>query len=108
CGLLQFANCAHGYEAGAGVLLRFDDFTGFHRLGAPFVGHGDVFLAGSLVAVVQIGLAPVDQVQVGHGLVIIGPVVIGLGKVLQAFLDQRSILRNERVHDLLGGLGIAL
>jgi hypothetical protein len=66
------------------------------RVSIALVRHSSALATSSLRAaslpIVQIGLAPVHQVQVGHGLVIIGPVVIRLGEVLQAFLDQRSIL----------------
>ena len=54
------------------VLLLFVSLAGSHCLGAPFLGLRQIGLHRCRIAEVHVGLAPVDQVQVGHGIVVVG------------------------------------
>ena len=75
---------AHGYfrlplesmvmPPGPAVLLLFVGLASTHCLGAPVLCGCDVCLDRRGIAVVHIGLAAVNQVQIGHGIVIVGPV----------------------------------
>ena len=60
------------------------------------------------IAIIDVCLAAVDQVQIGHGVVVVGPVGHCLVQILQALIHQRGILCLERLHHLLGRLHIAL
>src|SRR6185503_8049832 len=100
--LFQVAAGVHGDAAGTLVFLGLVFLAGSHGLGAPFLGLGNVLLNGVSVAVVDVGLAAIGQVEIGHGIVVVGAVLDGLVEVLQAFINQRLVLDGQILHDLLG------
>jgi hypothetical protein len=67
-------------------------FLGFGFLGAqslvhPVVGGFQIFLAGTRIVAFDIGLFAIHQVQVGHGVVVIGTKLDCLIQAVDALLD---------------------
>src|SRR5260370_5236676 len=56
------------------------------------VGSLEIFLAGIQVVAFDIGPFTVHQVQVGHGVVVVGPKLDRFVKIFDAFLDRGSVL----------------
>ncbi len=52
---------------------------------------GPYRLYRSRIAEIHIGLAAVDQIQIGHGFVVVGTVLHCLIQILQSFIDQGGI-----------------
>src|SRR5580658_2626474 len=90
--------CRRGREALA--LFRFK-FLDPQRLVDPVICGTDVFCAGRQVVAFDVGFFAVHQVQVGHGVVVVGAKLNGLVEAVHAFLDHRHILGFQFAADLI-------
>jgi hypothetical protein len=61
----------HGDALRPGLLLGFG-FLGEQSLVNPMVGGFQIFLTGSEIVAFHIGLFPIHEIQVGHGVVVVG------------------------------------
>src|SRR5664279_5656666 len=104
CDLLHIAARVDGDAAGTLVFLRFIFLAGTHCLLAPLFSRCNIRLHSICIAVVNVRLAPIREVDVGHSVVVVGPVCHSLVQVLQAFRHQISVLTLDGLHYLLGSL----
>src|SRR5580692_5781195 len=80
-----------------GNTLRARLFFGLGLLGAqglvdPVVGSFQIFLTGGKVVAFYVGLFAVHQVEIGHGVVVVGTELDCLIEAVDAFRDQGSVL----------------
>ena len=54
------------------ILLRFVGLAGSHGVGTPLLGLRQIFFHLGRMPKVHVGLAPIDQVQIGHRVVVVG------------------------------------
>src|SRR5580658_1984109 len=57
------------------------------------VGGLQIFLAGGEIVAFHVGLFTIHEIQVGHGVVVVGAELNRLVQTVDAFLDRRRILR---------------
>src|SRR5579864_4687842 len=83
------------------LLLLGLGLLGIHHLLEPVIRGRDVGFVGLRVAALDIGLLAVDQVQVGHGIVVVLAQLERLVEVVEALLNQPLVLLLHLLADLL-------
>src|SRR5580693_1472961 len=95
-GLALLLRLVHRDALLTGLLLGFG-FLGDQGLVNPVIGSLQIFLAGIQVVAFHISLFPVHQVQVGHGIVVIGTELDCFVQTVNALLDRGHVLHFQFV-----------
>jgi len=96
------AQIHHDAAASLAFHLSLVLLAGSHGLAVPIHRLGDIVLAGSIIAAIDIGLLTIGKIQIRHGVVVAGAVLNRHVEILQALFHQRPVqLLNLRA-DALG------